>query len=429
MQKVVVVLLTLLAAASAFAQSPSDQVRGSEVAFAKAFADRDSAKFFSFVLDDSSFLPPGRTLAGKAAIVERWSRFFAGPGAPFSWTPERVVTNAAGTIGISTGPVFDTKGHHSGNFSSVWVKQPDGAWKVLFDGPGSQSACLAENVEPFTEGDVVADDGVKLHYQKIGSSPATLIVPYGAMLFDDFRALADVVTVISYDPRNRGRSASLDSLDSVTIEQDVQDLEAVRRHFNVERVIPVGWSYLGKVVAMYAAAHPEHVSRVVQLAPVTRSASLKFATHTNDDSGVAAGATTDTCEAGWNVASHRLVGDPSHAARLRSTCELANEVPARLDKHFAKLWPTIEAADLSPAELAKITMPVLTIHGTFDRNAPYDGGRDWARALPNARLLTVPHAAHAVWADDPALVFASIRQFLRGEWPMGVEKVTEASAN
>jgi pimeloyl-ACP methyl ester carboxylesterase/ketosteroid isomerase-like protein len=427
MQKVVAVLLTLLAASSAFAQSNADEVRASEIAFAKAFADRDSAKFFSFVLDESSFLPAGRTLGGKAAIVEVWSRFFAAPVAPFSWSPERVVTNAAGTIGISSGPVFDTKGRHSGNFSSVWVQQQDGSWKVLFDGPGSQSACLAENVEPFTEGDVVADDGVKLHYQKIGSSPRTLIVPYGAMLFEDFRALADVATIISYDPRNRGRSASLDNLDSVTIQQDVLDFEAVRRHFNVDRVIPVGWSYLGKMVAMYASAHPEHVARVVQLAPVTRNASLKFTTHTNDDSGVAANAPTDSCAAAWDVASHRLVGDPSHASRLRSTCNLPNEAPARLDKHFAKLWPSIAAVDLVPADLAKIAMPVLTIHGTFDRNAPYDGGREWALTLPNARLLTVPHAAHAVWIDEPALVFAAIRQFLRGEWPLGVEKVGNAN--
>ncbi|MEA2571108.1 MAG: hypothetical protein QOI24_3109 [Acidobacteriota bacterium] len=423
MQKVVAVLLALLAATSAFAQTKADEVRASEIAFAKAFADRDAAKFFSFVLDDATFLS-ARTLSGKSAVVERWTRFFAGPIAPFSWTPERVVTNAGGTIGLSTGPVFDANAHHVGNYSSVWVRQPDGEWKVLFDGPGSPAACLAENAEPFTEGDVVADDGVKLHFQKIGSSPTTLIVPYGAMLFEDFRALADVATVISYDPRNRGRSASLDKLDSVTIEQDVKDFEAVRRHFNVDRVVPVGWSYLGKMVAMYAAEHSEHVSRVVQLAPVARNASLKFTAHTNDDSGVAANAPTDTCAAAWDVASHRLVGDPSHASRLRSTCDLPNEAPARLDKHFDKLWPSIVAVDLSPAELAKIAMPVLTIHGTFDRNAPYGGGLDWALALPNARLLTVPHAAHAVWVDEPAIVFAAIRQFLRGEWPIGVEKVS-----
>ena len=64
-------------------------------------------------------------------------------------------------------------------------------------------------------------------------------------------------------------------------------------------------------------------------------------------------------------------------------------------------------------------MPVLTIHGTRDRNAPYGGGREWARRLPDARLVTVPGAAHAVYLEDPVVVWGSIRQFLRGEWPLG----------
>ena len=97
MQKVVAVLFTLLVATTAFAQSAADAVRASEVAFAKAFADRDAAKFFAYVVDDASFLPPPRTIAGKAAVVERWSRFFSATVAPFSWSPERVCSYSTAT--------------------------------------------------------------------------------------------------------------------------------------------------------------------------------------------------------------------------------------------------------------------------------------------------------------------------------------------
>jgi ketosteroid isomerase-like protein len=112
-------------------------VKDAETAFAKAFADRDQAKFFAFVAEDANFLSPNRTLAGKAQVVETWSRFFKDSTAPFSWRPERVVVNGAGDIGLSMGPVLDPGGKHIGNFSSVWQKQKDGAWKVVFDGPGS----------------------------------------------------------------------------------------------------------------------------------------------------------------------------------------------------------------------------------------------------------------------------------------------------
>jgi ketosteroid isomerase-like protein len=118
-------------------------VRDAETAFAKAFADRDQAKFFAWVAEDANFLSPGRTLAGKTQVVEAWSRFFKDSAAPFSWKPERIAMNGAGDIGLSTGPVLDAAGKHVGNFSSIWQKQKDGSWKVIFDGPGAP-VCPAE---------------------------------------------------------------------------------------------------------------------------------------------------------------------------------------------------------------------------------------------------------------------------------------------
>ena len=67
----------------------------------------------------------------------------------------------------------------------------------------------------------------------------------------------------------------------------------------------------------------------------------------------------------------------------------------------------------------KVTVPVLTIHGTWDRNAPYGGGREWASHLPQGRLLTVPRAAHMLWLDAPGVVYPAVEQFLSGTWPAG----------
>jgi len=128
--------LVLLTATTAFA-SDADDVRNTEIAFAKAFADRDVAKFTSYMNDDTTFLSARNTMAGKAEIMKVWSDYFKDKTPPFSWKPERVVTNAAGDIGLSTGPVYDAAGNHVVNFSSVWRKQSDGTWKIAFDGPGS----------------------------------------------------------------------------------------------------------------------------------------------------------------------------------------------------------------------------------------------------------------------------------------------------
>ena len=39
--------------------------------------------------------------------------------------------------------------------------------------------------------------------------------------------------------------------------------------------------------------------------------------------------------------------------------------------------------------MKKISVPVLTIHGTYDRNAPYEGGKQWATTLPNVVPCTL----------------------------------------
>src|SRR5437773_8237203 len=103
--RITIAAVALLFIALSAAAGPIEELRDTEIAFAKAFADRDQAKFFNFVLDDATFFGGLQTMHGKGEVMQRWSRFFNSPEAPFIWTPERVAVNAAGTIGLSSGPV------------------------------------------------------------------------------------------------------------------------------------------------------------------------------------------------------------------------------------------------------------------------------------------------------------------------------------
>lgn len=113
-------------------------VRDAETAFAGAFAARDAAKFAAFLAEDAVFLSPPTIMRGPAEVMARWSKYLEPKVAPFSWKPEHVAVTAAGTIGFSTGPVFDAKGTQIAVYTSVWIKQKDGSWKILFDGPGCE---------------------------------------------------------------------------------------------------------------------------------------------------------------------------------------------------------------------------------------------------------------------------------------------------
>ena len=39
----------------------------------------------------------------------------------------------SGTLGYTSGPVYDPKGNRIGTFNSVWQRQADGTWKIVFD--------------------------------------------------------------------------------------------------------------------------------------------------------------------------------------------------------------------------------------------------------------------------------------------------------
>lgn len=109
------------------------QVRAAESAFADTMARRDHAAFGTFVADEALFFGRVRVMRGKAAVVDGWKGYFEGPQAPFSWAPEIVEVLDSGGLALSSGPVHDETGKLIGTFSSIWRREADGRWRVLFD--------------------------------------------------------------------------------------------------------------------------------------------------------------------------------------------------------------------------------------------------------------------------------------------------------
>lgn len=134
-QAVVALFCALLAQAAAAAETPAqltEQVRATEIAFAKTLADRDPKKFESMIAPDSIWLG-AKPLHGPAEILASWQGYFDAKTPPFSWRPEIVEVQAGGKLALSTGPVLDPSGKRVGTYTSIWRRESTGEWKIIFD--------------------------------------------------------------------------------------------------------------------------------------------------------------------------------------------------------------------------------------------------------------------------------------------------------
>jgi proline iminopeptidase len=287
---------------------------------------------------------------------------------------------------------------------------------------------------------ITADDGVRLYVETIGTGRDAVIIPNGVFMADAFARLAQRRTVIFADPRNRGRSETVGDSTRLArgVHHDVDDFDAIRRHFGLHRVHLIGHSYMGVVVLLFAMKYPDHTNRVVQIGSMGPEYAKRYPpTLANEDATFtevltalaelqkrrASLAAEAFCKEFWAILRPLYVVDRKDADRLGwEPCDLPNEMSFM--KQFTEhVLPSMARLQMTADDIAKIRAPVLGIHGRRDRSSPYGAGRDWACRLPNARLLTVDDAAHVPWVEEPEMVFSAIETFLGGQWPDGVEKV------
>ena len=108
-------------------------LKATEEAFAQTMADRDHEAFTSFLAEETVFFGGPTEIRGKEAVAAAWKPLFQGPAAPFSWRPDTATVLDSGTLGLTSGPIFAPDGTRVGTFNSVWRREPDGSWKVIFD--------------------------------------------------------------------------------------------------------------------------------------------------------------------------------------------------------------------------------------------------------------------------------------------------------
>ena len=108
-----------------------------DAAWDAAVAARDEAGFLSRVAEDSVF-SGGVIQAGRAAIREKWARYFAPGGPTLRWRPTDSGMAASGDLGWTVGEAsfaWKEKGvaPSPGRYVTVWAKDGGGRWMAVLD--------------------------------------------------------------------------------------------------------------------------------------------------------------------------------------------------------------------------------------------------------------------------------------------------------
>jgi proline iminopeptidase len=282
--------------------------------------------------------------------------------------------------------------------------------------------------------------GATLYCRELGRG-TPMIVLHGGPDFDisyllpELDRLSDRFHLIYYDQRGRGRSADSVNPEDVTLESEMVDLDEVREHFHLDKVVLLGHSW-GTVLALeYALRHPERVSRLVLMDPAPASVAdiNRFRQERVEkwpalmELRKAISDTTAYKEADPDavVAYYRVHFKPA-LARSEDYEKLILRMETRFieqgkegilksraveDRLVNETWASPKGYDLHP-KLKGLNIPALVITGDHDF-FPF-AAEHIAQAIPDARLVTLKDCGHFPYLECPAPLREQLDAFFRG---------------
>ena len=278
-----------------------------------------------------------------------------------------------------------------------------------------------------------------LYARDVGKGPPVIVLHGGpdfdhSYLLPDLDRLATSFRLIYYDQRGRGRSADQVQPEDVTLQSDLDDLDAVRRHYRLESPILLGHSW-GVVIALeYALQHPTTVSHLILMNPAPASASdyaelrrayvQKLGADMDRQKELMASAAyqagdPETVAARYRIhfkyalarqADYEKLMVAMRAAFIRQGKAGIVKARAVEDRLYKDTWD-LPDYNLMP-RLAALRIPTLVLWGDHDF-IPKDVSAHIADAIPGAQLVILKDCGHFSYLECPDEVERVINKFFR----------------
>ncbi|WP_133479582.1 alpha/beta fold hydrolase [Cognatilysobacter segetis] len=301
--------------------------------------------------------------------------------------------------------------------------------------------------------DLVAD-GVRLAYwtsRPIAPSDVPVVYLHGGPGYNGYsfrmtagRRLAAHVPMVYLDERGSGASERPWNGD-YAMPRMVADVEALRRALRVERMVVMGHSFGGALAADYAAAHPEHVARLIlvdaavdvpeAMASWVGTLAVRYpAIHARLMAGAEGAALREAAQAGdrcrlsrarmafvgaaqQQMADSQAFHDGQQFHRVEALAEQRRLDAASGLRNTGEIGAYVfgDASDFPCYRVAapeRLSMPTLVVVGRHDRAVGVAPQQALAARLPDARLVVFEESAHFPYAEETDRFVDTVVDFL-----------------
>jgi proline iminopeptidase len=270
-------------------------------------------------------------------------------------------------------------------------------------------------------------DGTEIGYRVLGDGPPLVCLPGGpgraSDYLGDLGGLAGSRRLVLLDSRGTGLSA--DPADPATLAADrlVHDVDALRAHLGLDRMDLLAHSAGSVLATLYAAAHPDRLSRLILVTPGLGAVGVE-----GTEEGLRAVLARRATELWYPAAVAALEqifnGDRSmeafaasrplfyarwdEAAQAHATLGVTARHQAAREGYFAA------AIDVpaTRAAMKNLAAPVLLYAGDLDPLVTPAMVHEAAALFGEATVAIQPGVGHLPWMDDPAAFAAVVGAFL-----------------
>jgi proline iminopeptidase len=241
-----------------------------------------------------------------------------------------------------------------------------------------------------------------------------------AIYKSQYAALRESMQLVYFDHRGHGRSAP-GRFKDYTLDENVEDMEALRLHLGLGPIVSVGTSYGGMVAMAHAARHPNAVSHLILVATAAHAGFIARSKEIVAERGTPE--QIALCEDLWegkldtSEKMHlyfRIMGSlyswNYNGALANASLERAIFSPEPLLRAYAP-GGVMRAFDLRP-ELKAITAPTLILAGRHDWICPVEFSEEVHRQIQGSHLLIFERSSHSIGGDEPHLFLSTVADFV-----------------